>query len=105
MTSLESALNPIIAKYRGDPTALLQILRDAQEALDWISRETEIFVAEALKIPLARVRSVTQFYAHLFSENRGKYRILFSDNITDRMAGSLALMEHMLKMLKLERGK
>ncbi len=105
MTSLESSLDPIIARYRGDPTALLQILRDAQEELDWISPATEILVAEALKIPLARVRSVTQFYAHLFSENRGKYRILFSDNITDRMAGSLALMEHMLKRLKLERGK
>ena len=46
-----------------------------------------------------------QFYAHLYDEPRGKYRILFSDNITDRMVGSVALMEHMLKNLKLERGK
>ncbi len=105
MASLESALNPVVAKYRGDPTALLQILRDAQEALDWISPETKILVAEALKIPLAQVEGVTEFYAHLYSENRGKYRILFSNNITDRMAGSTGLMEHMLKRLKLERGK
>jgi [NiFe] hydrogenase diaphorase moiety large subunit len=105
MTSLELALDPVIARYRGDPTALLQILRETQEALDWISSETKLFLARELDIPLARVESVIEFYAHLYSENRGKYRILFSDNITDRMAGSLALMEHMLKRLKLERGK
>ena len=105
MAPIESVLNPIVAKYRGDPTALLQILREAQEALDWISPQTKLFVSEALNVPLARVESVTQFYAHLFDHDRGKYRILFSDNITDRMAGSLALVEHMLKRLKLERGK
>ncbi len=105
MTSLETAVQPILARYGHDPAALLQILRETQEALDWISPQSALFIAEALKIPLTRVESVTQFYAHLYGENRGKFRILFSDNITDRMAGSVALMEHMLKRLKLERGK
>jgi [NiFe] hydrogenase diaphorase moiety large subunit len=30
---------------------------------------------------------------------------LFSDNITDRMLGSLTLFEHMLKRLRLQRGE
>ncbi len=105
MAPLQAAVEPILARYRHDPSALLQILRETQEALDWISPEVRLLIAEALKIPLARVESVVQFYAHLYGEPRGKYRILFSDNITDRMAGSVALMEHMLKRLKLERGK
>ncbi|WP_294541708.1 NAD(P)H-dependent oxidoreductase subunit E [uncultured Rhodoblastus sp.] len=105
MASLESALIPILAKYRGDPTALLQILREAQEALDWISPETEILVASALQIPLTQVKSVTQFYAHLYDHNRGKYRILFSDNITDRMAGSVALFERMQAHFGVEPGQ
>ena len=105
MASLEPAVEPILQKYRRDPNALLQILRETQEALDWLSPETQGSIAEALHIPLTRVESVVQFYAHLYGENRGKYRILFSDNITDRMQGSLALMDHMLKRLKLERGK
>ena len=96
MASIDSALEPILARYRRDPSALLQILRDAQDAFDWISPE---FASRrrALNIPATRVDSVTQFYAHLFDEPRGQYRVLFSDNITDRMADSPALMAQMLK--------
>jgi [NiFe] hydrogenase diaphorase moiety large subunit len=104
MASLETVVEPILARYRRDPTALLQILRETQEALDWLAPETRQFIARELQIPLTRVEAVTQFYAHLYDQPRGKFRVLFSDNITDRMAGSVALMEHMLKRLKLSRG-
>ena len=96
MASFESAVEPILAKYRHDPTKLLQILRETQDALDWISAETQSFIAARLDIARTRVESVTQFYAHLYDAPRGKYRILFSDNITDRMVGSVALFERML---------
>jgi len=56
-------------------------------------------------VPTTGVESVVQFYSFLHDKPRGRYRILFSDNITDRMLGSLALFEHMLKRLKLSRGK
>ena len=54
---------------------------------------------------MTRVESVVEFYSFLYDKPRGRYRILFSDNITDRMLGSLALFEHMLKRLKLRRGE
>ena len=62
-------------------------------------------VAAALCIPVTRVQSVVQFYSFLYDRPRGRYRILFSDNITDRMLGNSALIEHMLKRLKLQRGQ
>jgi [NiFe] hydrogenase diaphorase moiety large subunit len=95
MASFEPAVEPILAKFRHDPTSLLQILRETQEALDWISPETQTFIASRLNIPRTRVEALTQFYAHLYDHNRGRYRILFSDNITDRMAGSVALFDRM----------
>ncbi len=101
----EQILPPLIAKYRGDAGYLLQILRDAQDALDWLSPETQALTAKSLGVPITRVEAVVQFYAHLYDRPRGKYRVLFSDNITDRMAGAPALMEHMLKRLKLKRGE
>ena len=84
---------------------LLQILSEIQEELDWISPDTAHAVAAGLSIPTTQVDSVVQFYAFLYDQPRGRYRILFSDNITDRMLGSLALYEHMLKRLKLKRGE
>jgi len=94
-----------ILRRRADPTQLLQILREAQEARGWISPETARAIASGLGAPITRVESVVQFYSFLHDKPRGRYRILFSDNITDRMLGSLALFEHMLKRLKLSRGE
>jgi [NiFe] hydrogenase diaphorase moiety large subunit len=104
MPTADPIVSAIVEKYRNNPTYVLQILREAQEALDWISPETVETVASGLKIPRTRVQSVLQFYSFLYDKPRGRYRLLFADNITDRMAGNIALFEHMLSRLKLKRG-
>ena len=101
----ESDVVAEIVRRRAEPTQLLQILREAQEELGWISPETARAIASALGVPVTRVQSVVRFYSFLYDEPCGRYRILFSDNITDRMLSSLTLFEHMLKRLKLKRGE
>ena len=81
------AIDSAIVRYRDDPHYLLQILREAQEAFDWISPETTQAVASRLEIPRTRIESLVRFYSFLYDKPRGVYRLLFSDNITDRMAG------------------
>jgi len=103
-----AAENDVVARVlrrRAEPTQLLQILREAQEELGWISPEAARAIASALDVPVTRVQSVVQFYSFLYDEPRGRYRILFSDNITYRMLGNRGLFEHMLKRLKLKRGE
>ncbi len=94
-----------VERHHAQPTQLLQILREVQEELEWISPETTRSTATGLGIPTTQVDSVVQFYSFLYDQPRGRYRILFSDNITDRMLGSLTLFEHMLKRLKLRRAE
>ena len=102
---ISSLIEPILQRHAWRADRLVQILREVQEAVDFISDETAAHLAEALKIPYAQVHSTRDFYAFFYRENRGRYRVLFSDNITDRMAGNQALFEHMAKRLKLEPGK
>ena len=97
MAFSEQVVERILEKYRHDPHYLVQILRETQDALDWISPQTQAFIAANWTFRDGRVEAVLQFYAHLYDQPRGKYRILFSDNITDRMLGSPALIEHMLQ--------
>ena len=94
-----------LVRHRADPTRLVQILREVQEELDWIAPETAREIAAGLGVPITRVQSVVQFYSFLYDRPRGSYRVLFSDNITDRMLGNAALFDHMLKRLKLRRGQ
>jgi [NiFe] hydrogenase diaphorase moiety large subunit len=105
MSGKSDVVARVIERRRGDPTQLLQILREIQEELDWISPETARAVAAALGVPVTHVDGVVQFYSFLYDKPNGRYRILFSDNITDRMLGNRGLFEHMLKRLKLRRGE
>ena len=62
-------------------------------------------IARLLRIPYSRAKGVASFYSFLYDEPHGAYRVLFSDNITDRMAGSERLMDAMCHRLWVEPGK
>jgi len=98
-------LDAIAQRYRGEASALLQILRDAQELEGWLPPATLTYLARLLKLPRARVEGVAGFYSFLHPKRASRYRVLFSDNITDRMAGNLELLDHFCNALWLERGK
>jgi len=91
--------------HRRDPTRLLQVLIDLQEKLGHLSPSCLSRVAEGLDIPRSRVEGVAGFYSFLHLEPVGRYRILFSNNITDRMLGAPALMEALCRKLWIEPGK
>jgi [NiFe] hydrogenase diaphorase moiety large subunit len=95
----------IIRRYRSDPTYLIQILREIQEALGYITPAAIDELEIGLKVPRTRIESAASFYSFLDLKPAGRYRIRFSDNITDRMLGNMALLERMCGQLWVERGK
>ncbi len=100
--------NPVAAvveRYNSDPLNLVQIVRETQAALGWLSRETQGEIAERLKISVNRVDSVVTFYSFFHDKPRGAYRLLISDNITDRMQGNQALLERLLVRFGVKRGE
>jgi [NiFe] hydrogenase diaphorase moiety large subunit len=104
-TVRDRQLLEIIQRNQSDPGRLLQMLWQAQEVFDWISPETIETLGRELKLPRGRIEGVANFYSFLYTRPRGKYRILFSDNITDRMLGNMGLFEHMCNRLKLRPGQ
>ena len=102
---LISTLAAISARHGNEPTRLLQILREWQEMHGWIAPEAMTAIAEQLCLPRARVEGVVGFYSFLHAQPAGQYRVLFSDNITDRMLGSTELMQTMCAKLWLEPGR
>jgi [NiFe] hydrogenase diaphorase moiety large subunit len=102
---IEGLVRRLVAGRRHDPTRLLQILREVQEACGYIPPSAQSQIAKALRIPLSRVRGVASFYSFLSTEPRGDYRVLFSDNVTDRMQGSEGLLAGMCHRLWVEPGK
>ena len=99
------ALQALLAKHGKAPQALVQILRELQALHGWLPRDALGQVAKALGVTLAHVEGVAGFYRFFHTQPVGAYRILFSDNITDRMLGNQALMKDLCRRLGVAPGK
>ncbi|THF62592.1 NAD(P)H-dependent oxidoreductase subunit E [Pseudothauera rhizosphaerae] len=95
----------VIARHGHEPSRLLQVLVELQEALGWLPPGVLTQVAGGLGLSRAHVEGVAGFYSFLHARPVGRYRVLFSDNVTDRMLGAPALMEALCGKLWVERGK
>ena len=95
----------VVQENQGDPSRMVQILREVQEALDWISPQAIDVLQELLRVPRTKIEGVAGFYSFFYLQPRGRYRILFSDNITDRMLGAPDLMRRLCESLWIEPGK
>ena len=102
----ETALiDSVLDHHRRDGTRLVQILRETQERIGWLSPTTLTHIADAVGWPRAMVSGTASFYSFFHTRPRGKYCVLWSDNITDRMLGNADLMDAMCKKLWLEPGR
>ncbi|MFY9259242.1 MAG: NAD(P)H-dependent oxidoreductase subunit E [Gallionella sp.] len=98
-------LDPILTRYQHNPNHLLQILREAQESYGYIHADAMGYLSQQLSLPRAKIAGVAGFYSFLSDQPQGEYRVLFSDNITDRMLGSVDLMTQFCAQLWVEAGK
>jgi [NiFe] hydrogenase diaphorase moiety large subunit len=104
-SALDGLVDAVLARHRGNGTRLMQILREVQEVCGWLPPEALTRIAAAIGWPRVRVASTAAFYAFFHTVPMGRYRILWSDNITDRMLGSRQLIERMCEKLWVEQGR
>ena len=98
-------LDAVLERHGHDAANLLQILIEIQQEHGYIPPQAIDRIATKLAIPRVKIESVADFYSFLHLEPRGAYRVLFSDNITDRMLGSESLMKLLCSELWAEPGK
>ena len=104
-TGLGSFLDETLKRHGDDPGRLVQILRDVQAQYGHVAQRAIEVLAERLDLPVGSVESTLDFYSFLTRQPTGAYRILFSDNITDRMLGNQAIFDHMARRLGVKRGE
>ena len=97
--SFVEAAEAALVRWHRDPHALVQVLRETQARTHWLPRPLLAHIAQALRLTLAQVEGVASFYRFFHLRPVGRYRILFSDNITDRMLGSESLLARLCAAL------
>lgn len=76
-----------------DRQALIPILLDAQRSYGYLSEDLLLAIAQALRVPLAEIHGVIEFYTLLYNEPVGKHFIRVCTGPVCAQAGSHQIME------------
>lgn len=68
-------LDALLADYRGDQSALIEVLHKAQEVVGYLPMEVQVKIGESLGVAVSDVYSVVSFYSHFSTKPKGKYHI------------------------------
>jgi len=105
VSELKEYVEGVIETHGGNPGDLIQILREIQDNRNYLSPQTLRDVAEELGLSSGYVLGVAEFYSFFYTTQKGRYHILFSDSITDRMLGKEALMMRLCERLGIAVGE
>jgi [NiFe] hydrogenase diaphorase moiety large subunit len=94
-----------LAAHGGRRDRLVQILREVQEHTHWLPREALARIAAGVGLTPAIVEGVASFYRFLHLQPVGRLHLLFSDNVTDRHAGSRELAAELCRRLGVKPGE
>jgi len=85
---LPSELHKEIERHAGRPESLIHVLRCVQEAVGFISPESEAFLADRLEVPISRVHGVVTFYHLFYTSPRGRHTVRLCRGTACHVAGA-----------------
>lgn len=102
---MKTFLTTILTEADYQPVKLLSLLRKIQSRYQHVPEEAIGILAEALRIPRTQIIAVVEFYSFLHLTPQGRYDILISDSITDRMLDKQNLLGYLSSVLKVKVGE
>ena len=71
----QATIEGVMSRHRQDPSAIIAILQDLQEEVNYLPEGVLRYVAERLDIPVSKVYSLATFYRAFSLEPRGRHLI------------------------------
>ncbi|MGB9661772.1 MAG: NADH-quinone oxidoreductase subunit NuoE [Moorellaceae bacterium] len=97
-------LEEIIEAHRGQPSALIEVLHQAQDLVGYLPKQVLVAIAEGLGVSLSEVYSVVSFYAHFTTKPKGKYQISVCKGTACYVKGAPEILERLQKELGIKAG-
>ena len=102
--AIAAVIERSLARLGRHPQQVLQHLIALQQAFSHVPEAGIAQLCEALGVTRAQCLAAVDFYAFLHRSPRGRYDVLFSDNITDRMLGNQRVMQQLCGRLGVDPG-
>lgn len=101
----EEKVREVLDFYKSEKSQLLHILQDIQIEYRYLPKETLLFVARELKVPLAQVYSIANFYNAFSLKPRGKHLISVCLGTACHVRGGKRIAEEIERVLNLKAGE
>ncbi len=102
---MKNFINTVLEEMGHQPQRLLPILRAIQNQYRHIPEQAIAMLVEELKVPRTQIVAVIEFYSFLHLTPQGRYDILISDSITDKMLGKENLLSYFANALQINVGE
>ena len=100
-----SKADEIISKYKGDRSALIQVLLELQRENRWLSQDVIKWVSRKLDVPLTQVYHVATFYKAFSLLPRGRRLVSVCLGTACQVRGAPRLLDKVIETLKIEPGE
>jgi len=98
-------IKQIIAKFRDEPTEIIQILLAIQHETGWLSREILESVSEILGTPFGKVHQTATFYKAFRIVPRGKHVVHVCKGTACQTRGAQSVVDAVGELLGLKPGE
>jgi len=83
----------ILDRHERAPSAIIAILQDMQEEVNYLPEDALRYVAERLDIPVSKVFSLATFYRAFSLEPRGKHQITVCTGTACHVRGAVKIID------------
>ncbi|NPV69132.1 MAG: NADH-quinone oxidoreductase subunit NuoE [Firmicutes bacterium] len=101
---IDRRIEEVIARYKGVPSGLIQVLHQVQIAYGYLPKEVLLKVSEGLGVPLNEVYGVATFYAFFSLKPKGKYNVQVCKGTACYVRGAQRVIERLEKELGIPAG-
>jgi len=101
---LAAEIDQIVARYNRNPSSLINILHEVQQAVGYLPEPVLVHVAQRLEVPLADVHGVVSFYALFSMKPKGRHRIAACKGTACYVRGAPRVLERLEKELGIKAG-
>ncbi len=99
-------LTPLLEKYNGRTReALLPLLHEAQNIYGWLPPEVQEAIGKTLRVPLADIHGVIEFYTMFYSEPTARHVVRVCEDLACSLAGNQAVIQAIEAELGLDPGE
>ena len=100
-----ATIESVLDRHGRDPSAIIAIMQDLQDEVNYLPEGALCYVAEQLDVPVSKVFSLATFYRAFSLEPRGKHLIYVCTGTACHVRGAVKVLDALEREIGIQAGE